>query len=76
VLLITAGAALGGMLGWLGSNLLSHWMQSQIGFAMPVRLGATEGVLVVGLILTGAVVATLPAWLVFRRPIAEGLVSG
>jgi len=41
-----------------------------------VRLGATEGVLVVGLILTGAVVATLPAWLVFRRPIAEGLVSG
>ena len=76
VLLITAGAALGVMLGWLGSNLLSHWMQSQIGFAMPVRLGATEGVLVVGLILTGAVVATLPAWLVFRRPIAEGLVSG
>lgn len=76
VLLITAGAALGVALGWLGSNLLSHWIQSQFGFSMPVRLGATEGVLVAGLVVTGAIVATLPAWLVFRRPIAEGLVSG
>ena len=75
VLLITTGAALGVMLGWLGSNGLSHWMQSQFGFAMPVRLGATEEVLVAGLIVTGSIVATLPAWLVFKRPIAEGLVS-
>lgn len=76
VLLITADAALGFILGWLGSNLLAQWMQSQFGFAMPVRLGAAEGVLVAGLVVTGAIVATLPAWLVFRRPIAEGLVSG
>jgi len=76
VLLITAGAALGFILGWLGSNLLAQWMQSQFGFAMPVRLGAAEGVLVAGLVVTGTIVATLPAWLVFRRPIAEGLVSG
>jgi putative ABC transport system permease protein len=75
VLLIAAGAALGVVLGWLGSNGLSHWMQSQFGFAMPVRLGATEGLLVAGLVITGAAVATLPAWLVFRRSIAEGLVS-
>ena len=27
------------------------------------------------LLLLGALVAMLPAWLVFRRPIAEGLVS-
>jgi hypothetical protein len=43
---------------------------------MPVRLGATEALLVAALLLLGALVATLPAWLVFRRPIAEGLVSG
>ena len=76
VLLIAVGAALGVLFGWGASNLLSHWMASQLGFAMPVRLGATEGLLVAALIVTAAIVATLPAWLVFRRPIAEGLISG
>ncbi len=75
VLLIVGGAAIGLALGWFGSNALSYWMQSQIGFAMPVRLGAAEGALLAGLILCGALVGMLPAWLVFRRPIAEGLVS-
>lgn len=74
--LITAGAAIGVLLGWASSVALSYWMQSQVGFDMPVRLGAAEGALVAALILAGAVIATLPAWLVFRRSIAEGLVSG
>ena len=76
VLLITTGAALGVLLGWGASNLLSHWMASQLGFSMPVRLGATEALLVAALVTTAAIVATLPAWLVFRRPIAEGLIAG
>jgi putative ABC transport system permease protein len=75
LMLIVIGAVMGCLLGWFGSTALSYWMQSQIGFAMPVRLGATEALLVAALLLLGAVVATLPAWLVFRRPIAEGLVS-
>jgi len=66
----------GCLLGWFGSNVLSYWVQSQVGFAMPVRLGASEAMLVAALLVLGAIVATLPAWLVFRRPIAEGLVSG
>jgi putative ABC transport system permease protein len=76
LMLIVGGAVMGSLLGWVGSNGLSYWMQSQVGFAMPVRLGAAEALLVVALLLLGALVATLPAWLVFRRPIAEGLVSG
>lgn len=76
LLLIVGGAVMGSLLGWFCSSALSYWMQSQVGFAMPVRLGATEALLVAALLLLGAVVATLPAWLVFRRPIAEGLVSG
>jgi len=76
LLLIVSGAVMGCLLGWFSSTALSHWMQSQVGFAMPVRLGATEALLVAALLLLGALVATLPAWLVFRRPIAEGLVSG
>lgn len=75
LLLIVSGAAMGCLLGWFSSTALSHWMQSQVGFAMPVRLGAAEALLVAALLLLGALVATLPAWLVFRRPIAEGLVS-
>ena len=75
LLLIVSGAVMGCLLGWFSSTALSHWMQSQVGFAMPVRLGAAEALLVAALLLLGAVVATLPAWLVFRRPIAEGLVS-
>ena len=76
LLLIVSGAVVGSLLGWFGSNVLAHWMQSQVGFAMPVRLGASEAMLVAALLVLGAIVATLPAWLVFRRPIAEGLVSG
>ena len=76
LLLILSGAVVGCLLGWFSSTALSYWMQSQVGFAMPVRLGATEALLVAALLLLGALVATLPAWLVFRRPIAEGLVSG
>jgi len=75
VLLVTLGAALGTALGWGGSLALSHWMQSELGFALPVRLGAAEGVLVGGLVLSGALIGLLPAWLTFRRSIAEGLVS-
>ena len=75
LLLIVGGAVMGSLLGWFSSSALSYWMQSQVGFAMPVRLGATEALLVAALLLLGALVATLPAWLVFRRPIAEGLVS-
>ncbi len=75
-LLITTGAAIGVLLGWAASVALSYGLQSQVGFDLPVRLGAAEGVLVGALILVGALVATLPAWLVFRRSIAEGLVAG
>ncbi len=75
LLLIVCGALIGSTLGWIGANALSHWLQSQVGFAMPVRLGAAEALLVAALVLLGALVAMLPAWLVFRRPIVEGLVS-
>ncbi len=75
VRLIAGGAVLGTLLGWGGSMVFSKWMQTQTGFEMPVSLGAAEFLLVAGLMLGGALIATLPAWLTFRRPIAEGLVS-
>jgi putative ABC transport system permease protein len=75
-LLIVGGAALGALLGWGASTALSYWMQSQIGFAVPVRPGAAEGLLVGGLVAAGAIIGILPAWLAFRRPVSEGLMSG
>jgi putative ABC transport system permease protein len=75
VLLIAGGAALGALLGWGASTALSYWMQSQVGFAVPVRFGTAEAGLVGGLLFVGMVVGTLPAWLVFRRSIADGLVA-
>lgn len=74
-LLIAIGAVLGTSLGWLAAKLLSHLAQLQLGFEMPARLGAAEGLLVGGLVLAGALIALLPAWLSFRRSISEGLVS-
>ncbi|MBT3067805.1 ABC transporter permease [Rhodoferax sp. U11-2br] len=75
VSLVVLGAALGTALGWGGSVALSHWLQSQLGFVMPVRLGAAEALLVGGLVVSGALIGLLPAWLTFRRSIAEGLVT-
>jgi putative ABC transport system permease protein len=75
-LLILLGAALGTLLGWGSSLALAHWMNALVGFDMSVRLGLAEGVLVAGLVLAGAVIGLLPAWLTFRRSIAEGLVAG
>jgi putative ABC transport system permease protein len=74
-LLMAIGALLGTALGWLAAKLLSHWAQLQLGFEMPARLGSAEGLLVGGLVLAGALIGLLPAWLSFRRSIAEGLVS-
>lgn len=75
-LLIVGGAVLGLLLGFGASMLLSHWLQAQTGFAMPVSLGASEGFLVGGLVLAGGLIGMLPAWLAFRRSIAEGLTAG
>jgi putative ABC transport system permease protein len=72
-LLIVGGAALGVLTGFGAAAALSAWLRAQTGFALPVSLGAPEALLVGGLVLAGAVVATLPAWLAFRRPIADGL---
>jgi putative ABC transport system permease protein len=75
-LLILLGATLGTLLGWGSSLALSQWMKSMVGFDMPVRLGQAEALLVAGMVLAGSVIGLLPAWLTFRRSIAEGLVAG
>ncbi|SDH72851.1 FtsX-like permease family protein [Propionivibrio dicarboxylicus] len=73
VMLIGCGALVGMAMGYGVSTLLAACLQAQTGFVMPVSLGAPEALLVGGLLLAGALIAVLPAWLAFRRSIAQGL---
>lgn len=72
-LLIAAGAALGLVLGYGASWLLMYGIASRMGFSMPVSIGAEELLLAAALAGAGLLIATLPAGLALRRPIADGL---
>ena len=72
-LLVASGAAIGLVLGYGASWLLTQLIAPRMGFAMPVSLGAEELLLAAALAASGLVIATLPAWLSLRKPIAEGL---
>jgi putative ABC transport system permease protein len=74
-LLIGTGALAGLALGYGASLLLAAWLRTRTGFVMPVSLGMPEALLVGGLMLSGAAIAALPAWLAFRRSIAQGLTG-
>lgn len=72
-LLVASGAALGLAAGYLAAWLLSHWIMPQTGFPLPVSLGQEEWLLAGSLAAAGLLIASLPALLSLRRPIAEGL---
>lgn len=72
-LLVAGGAAFGLVLGYAASWVLMRWIAPRVGFSMPVTLGQEELLLATALAISGFLVATLPALLSLRRPIAEGL---
>lgn len=72
-LLVLVGALPGLLFGVAAAVGLSYYLQGRTGFALPVSLGGEEARLLGGMVLSGALVAALPAWLSFRRPIDEGL---
>ena len=72
-MLVTGGAALGLALGYGASWALSGWIATRIGFALPLSIGPEELLLAAALSGIGLIIATLPALLSLRRPIAEGL---
>jgi putative ABC transport system permease protein len=71
--LIAGGAALGLALGYGASWALSGWIATRIGFTLPPSMGYEELLLAVSLAGIGLIIATLPALLSLRQPIAEGL---
>ena len=71
--LVTGGAVLGLALGYGTSWALSGWIATRIGFLLPLSMGREELLLTASLACIGLIIATLPALLSLRRPIAEGL---
>lgn len=71
--LVAGGAALGLLLGYGASWLLSAAIAERTGFALPVAIGGEELLLAASLAAVGLLIATLPALLSLRQPIAQGL---
>jgi len=71
--LVSVGAGLGLVLGYGAAGLLSLSIATRMGFTLPVSIGQEEVLLAASLAGIGLVIATLPALLSLRQPIAEGL---
>jgi len=74
-LLVSAGAVLGLLLGWLGAWGISRALAARTGLALAVGVEQPEIALVAALIVVGALFAVLPAWRCYRRPASALLRS-
>lgn len=75
VMLVGAGIGIGLPLGWLTASLLSTYLAQETGVAMTATIGRTEFLLVGALMVAGVLLATIPASLIYRRPVVDGLRS-
>lgn len=71
--LIVSGALLGLLLGWGFAALVSELLAQHTGVSMQAQIGSREYGLVAALVGLGLVLASVPALLIYRRPVVEGL---
>ena len=74
--LIAAGAGLGLAVAAALSGTVSAWLAAASGIALSSSIGWTEVTLALGLAAAGALLALLPAALLYRRPVVEALRGG
>lgn len=74
-LLAVAGALIGLALGTGAALIVSHFITRATGIVLPTQIGVDEIVLVGGMILFGLVVATIPAFISYRRSVIEALTT-
>ncbi|GLS28806.1 putative ABC transport system permease protein [Mesorhizobium albiziae] len=72
-LLIAAGALGGLLLGWGVAGIISHFLTQASGVAMRATVGGAEFRLVGALLFVGALLAAVPAILIYRRPVIDAL---
>jgi putative ABC transport system permease protein len=70
-----AGALIGLLLGAGAAVAVSHMITRATGIVLPARIGEDELMLVGGMIVFGLIVATVPAFISYRRSIIEGLTE-
>jgi putative ABC transport system permease protein len=74
--MIAAGALIGLGLGWLGAQAISHIVEARTGLAIAATIARPELVMVLALVLVGALLAIVPGFISYRRPVSEGLRGG
>jgi putative ABC transport system permease protein len=72
-IMVMGGAAVGLPLGWAAAHLVSAMVAQRTGIAIVPMLGAPELMLAGLMVFCGLVLALLPAWLCYRRPVVEAL---
>jgi putative ABC transport system permease protein len=72
---VVGGAIVGLGLGWLVAQLVSQVFTAETGMAMSASLGLSELSLAGGFVIVGLLLATLPALLLYRRPVVAALRS-
>jgi putative ABC transport system permease protein len=70
-----AGALIGLLLGAGAAIGVSRMITQATGIVLPARIGEDEFMLVAGMILFGLLVATVPAFISYRRSIIESLTA-
>jgi putative ABC transport system permease protein len=70
-----AGAVIGLLLGAGAAIAVSHMITRATGIVLPAQIGPDELMLVGGMIAFGLVVATVPAFISYRRSVIEGLTA-
>lgn len=71
--LIVTGAVIGVLLGWGLAALVSDYLARMTGVSMRASIGVREFGLVGLFTLLGLILGTIPALLIYRRPVIEGL---
>ena len=72
-LLVITGAICGLGLGWMVAQSVSRIFTAETGMAMQASLGSSELMLAGGFVVIGLNLATLPAFLLYRRPVVSAL---
>jgi putative ABC transport system permease protein len=74
--LLAMGCTLGLLLGWLATGAVANYVARETGLVLEFIFADTDLSLVLILILGGSTLALVPAALICRLPVAEGLRSG
>jgi putative ABC transport system permease protein len=70
-----AGALLGLLLGAGAAMAVSHMITRATGIVLPAQIGEDELLLVGGMIVFGLIVATVPAFISYRRSVIQSLTA-